>query len=36
MAHDRHACLEAGMDDFVAKPMTKQALREAMARCLRR
>jgi two-component system, sensor histidine kinase and response regulator len=34
MAHDRQACLEAGMDDFVPKPITKAALKEAIERCL--
>jgi CheY-like chemotaxis protein len=28
MAEDREACLAAGMDSFLAKPMSKQALRE--------
>jgi PAS domain S-box-containing protein len=32
MAHDRDACLTAGMDDFVPKPMTKQSLRDAIER----
>ncbi|MBV5274288.1 MAG: response regulator [Lamprocystis purpurea] len=29
---DRNACLAAGMDDFVAKPMTKAGLRDALGR----
>jgi CheY-like chemotaxis protein len=32
MAEDREACLAAGMDDFLSKPMTKQALREMVVR----
>ncbi|WP_020040493.1 hybrid sensor histidine kinase/response regulator [Salipiger mucosus] len=31
-ASDRAACLEAGMDDFLAKPLRKAALLEALAR----
>ena len=29
---DRNACLAAGMDDFVAKPMTKAGLQDALGR----
>jgi len=29
---DRHACLEAGMDDFLVKPLSPDALRVALAR----
>jgi len=34
LPEDREACLAAGMDDFVSKPFTRQALQEAMARWL--
>ena len=34
MQGDRECCIEAGMDDFVAKPVTPQALAEAMKRWL--
>jgi PAS domain S-box-containing protein len=36
MSHDRVACMDAGMDDFVPKPMTKQALKDAIERHLHR
>lgn len=32
---EREACREAGMDDFLAKPIQTQALREALLRCPR-
>lgn len=34
LPEDREACLEAGMDDFVSKPFTRQALLQALARWL--
>ena len=34
MAGDREACLAAGMDDYVAKPVRLQALTEALGRWL--
>ena len=33
---DRHACLDAGMDDFLVKPLSADALRGALARLSRR
>jgi len=30
---DRRACLAAGMDDYVAKPIDVERLAEAIARC---
>jgi CheY-like chemotaxis protein len=33
---DRRACLDAGMDDFVSKPIDTQALRAAIDRALAR
>ncbi len=36
MPEDRAACLTAGMDDFVAKPFTRQTLKAAAARWVRR
>ena len=32
---DRHACLEAGMDDFLVKPLAADALRSVLARLAR-
>jgi CheY-like chemotaxis protein len=32
---DRHACLEAGMDDFLMKPLASDALRRVLARLTR-
>ena len=33
MQEDRDACLAAGMDDYLGKPMQKEALQEALERC---
>jgi two-component system, sensor histidine kinase and response regulator len=32
MADDRERCLDAGMDDYISKPMTFKALSEMLAR----
>jgi CheY-like chemotaxis protein len=36
MRGDRERCMEAGMDDFVTKPVTQDALEQALRRVLRR
>ncbi len=36
MAGDREACLDAGMDDYIAKPITITALAQIIARWNRR
>ena len=30
---DKEKCLEAGMDDYIAKPMQKEKLAEMLKRC---
>uniref|UniRef100_UPI0028AA9EC1 response regulator n=1 Tax=Brevundimonas sp. TaxID=1871086 RepID=UPI0028AA9EC1 len=35
-AEDRRACLEAGMDDHIVKPLDAEALRAALARWTKR
>jgi CheY-like chemotaxis protein len=35
MSGDREMCLDAGMDDYLAKPVRPEALREVLARYLR-
>ena len=34
MAGDRELCLQAGMNDYLAKPITKDALSDALQRNL--
>ena len=34
MKGDRERCLDAGMDDYISKPIAPQALAEALERCL--
>jgi CheY-like chemotaxis protein len=34
MPHDRERCLDAGMDDYIAKPVMPQALADALAKWL--
>jgi CheY-like chemotaxis protein len=35
LSSDREACAEAGMDDYLSKPVTLQALRQVVARWVR-
>jgi CheY-like chemotaxis protein len=35
MPENRDACLAAGMDDFIAKPIRQEELRTCLERCLR-
>jgi CheY-like chemotaxis protein len=32
MSEERDLCLASGMDDFIAKPLTRQGLRDVVAR----
>ena len=34
MSGDRERCFEAGMDDYLSKPVTKSALEQALSRCM--
>ena len=34
MTSDKQACLEAGMDDYLAKPLDLVHLRDALLRCV--
>ncbi len=33
LAEDRQRCIDAGMDDFISKPFSREQLQEALARC---
>ena len=36
MTSDREACLKAGMDDYISKPINLKLLQEMLSRCQQR